>query len=1030
MTHPHPEPHSHSRSHPLPRPLSPSPALPLPLPLSRTELHGRERELQAIEAMLDRARGGRGGALTIAGDAGIGRTALLEAAVRRAGEDFRTFGTTGVPGETGVRYAGLHRLLRPLAAEIAELPPAHRGALGTIMDGAPSAAPFVLYTAVCELLSLAARKGPVLCWADDAHRLDRGSLEVLAFAARRVQDEPVAVLFAVRDDRTGAPGTADGDTARDGDGDEAGDAGVGALAGIPRMRLAPLAEEASRRVLQDALSGDTGAGGRGAGGAGTAGAGEGDLAEEVVDLACGRPLAIRELAAALTPGQLSGAAPPPRALPASSSLRARYRRRHLRLPAGARRLVLMAVAEEWLGAATLARATRLDGIEPADLDAARDSGLLRFEGEGVAVRNRLVRSSLWADASRAERQDAHALLAEVLVQDWQRPRRLWHRAAVAGEPDDALAAELADAAAACRRAGRYADSWRLWQRAATLTVEHGDRTGRFLAAAGDAWASGRSRRARAMLRQVRPPACDGTSAARAALLRGEIEVAAGTPAAAVPVLRDAAERLAGDDAQAALDALMWAAEAADAAGDTHAYLEIADRAASLPAPASPPCSPTRPGGARGELMLAHLGGMAAMVRGRYREAADLLGTAVRLGAGIADPPALVWAALAAFALGDAPRTRNLTAEAATSARRLGDAPAESYALLVAGRCEALLGHPPGPIIACHDGLRLARATRLHGHATEQLATLALTAAFNGDAAAATARLAPLTGTADLRGRTRAAAFGSWAPACLDLAADRPADAAARLRLPGGAGLAHLPARLFAVPHLVEALVRTGEHEEAARAYERFRAWTEGMGTADGPRRAAGLNGAPGREALNRRCRALLAERDADAEEHFTEALRLHEAAGAVFDLARTELLFGHRLRRGRRPRAARAHLRAALRIFERYGAVPWTAQARAELRAAGETVAPPAAVPPVPERGTAGTGGTRSPGSAAPRAASGFGTLTAQQAHIARMAAEGATNREIAARLLLSPRTIDHHLRNVFTRLGIRSRVELARLIR
>ncbi|MCP9953495.1 helix-turn-helix transcriptional regulator [Actinomadura madurae] len=125
----------------------------------------------------------------------------------------------------------------------------------------------------------------------------------------------------------------------------------------------------------------------------------------------------------------------------------------------------------------------------------------------------------------------------------------------------------------------------------------------------------------------------------------------------------------------------------------------------------------------------------------------------------------------------------------------------------------------------------------------------------------------------------------------------------------------------------------------------------------------------------------------------------------MFELARTELLFGHRLRRGRRPRAAREHLRAALRIFERYGAVPWAARARAELRAAGS-------------------------GDDASRAAAGVAKLTAQQAHIARLAAEGATNREIAARLLLSPRTIDHHLRNVFTRLGIRSRVELARLIR
>jgi hypothetical protein len=591
-------------------------------------LHGRRREIQAIETLLDRTRAGHGGALTIAGDAGTGRTALLEAAARTAAPAFRTIGTTGVPGETAVPYAGLHRLLRPLSAETAQLPPAHRGALGTIMDGAPSAAQLVLYTAVCELLSLTAKSGPVLCCADDVQWLDRGSLEVLAFAARRVQDEPVAVLFATRDDH--------------GDG----------LAGIPRLRLSPLDEDASLRVLHDAL-------GPGATASTTVDdTGGGDLAEEIIDLACGRPLAIRDLAAALTPGQLSGAAPPPRALPAGSTLRARYRRRHLRLPAGARRLVLMAVAEEWLGAATLARAARLDGIGPADLDAARASGLLRFEGEGVTVRDRLIRSSLWADASRAERQDAHALLAEVLDQEWQRPRRLWHRAAVTGEPDDRLAAELADAAGTAQRAGRYADSWRLWQRAATLTVAHGARTDRYLSAAEDAWASGRSRRARAMLRQVRPPAGDGTHAARAAVLRGRIDVAAGFPATAVPLLRDAAERLAGRDAEAALTALMWAAEAADASGDAPTYLEIADRAASLPpgdsreesAPAGRATSFAP--GSRSELMLAYLGGMAATVRGRYREAAERLGTAARLGADIADPAARAWAALAAFGLGD------------------------------------------------------------------------------------------------------------------------------------------------------------------------------------------------------------------------------------------------------------------------------------------------------------------------------------------------------------------------------------------
>lgn len=489
----------------------------------------------------------------------------------------------------------------------------------------------------------------------------------------------------------------------------------------------------------------------------------------------------------------------------------------------------MTVAEEWLGAATMERAVQADGIGDGDLDAARESGLLRFEGDGVTVRNRLVRSSLWADATREERQDAHTLLAGVLVQEWQRPRRLWHGAAVVGEPDDGLAAELAGAAAAARRAGRYADSWRMWQRAATLTVEHGARTDRYLAAAGDAWASGRSRRARAMLRQVRPRGSDGTRIARAAALRGEIETAAGSPAAAVPVLRDAAERLAGADAGAALDALMWAAEAADASGDHRAHLEIAERARALDLPAPGP---------RTELLLAHLGGVAAAIRGRYREAAERFGHAARLGPDVADPAAQAWAALAALALGDGARTRALAAEAVASARRSGDAPAESFALVATGRCAVLLGHPPAPITACHDGLRLARATRLHGHATEQLATLALTAAFNGDEARTRELLEQLTGTADERGLARAAALGSWAPACLDLAADRPADAAARLRLPGGAGLAHPPARLLAVPHLVEALVRTGEHEPAAGAYEHFRRWVDGIGSPPDRRRSA------------------------------------------------------------------------------------------------------------------------------------------------------------------------------------------------
>lgn len=944
-------------------------------------LYGRDRELRVVEGLLGRARGGHGGALTVVADAGMGKTALLDAAERTAAEGFRVLTAIGVPAEADVPYAGLHRLLRPLSDLAGELPPAFRTALAPL-SGGDAPAPFVLYSAVCELLSIAARSGPVLCRVDDAQWLDTVTLEALAFAARRVGDEPLAIVFAAR---TQAP-----------------------LTGIPHLRLPPLDEEASLRILQDAVGDSLGT----------------ELAEEVVDLASGCALAVRELAGGLTSAQLSGGAPPPRALPPGSVLRTLFRRRHLRLPPGAQRLVLMVAADEWLGAATVARAARTAGIGAREIEAARESGLLRLADHAVAgddavvVRDRLVRSSLWAEASRAERRAAHALLAQVLVQDWQRPSLIWHRAALSGEADDRIADELAEAASRSRRAGRYGDSWQAWQRAAALTSERGARADRLLAAATDAWAGGRARRARAVLRQVRPLDQDGARAGLAELLRGGIEAGSGSPATAVPMLRDAAERLAGTDGAVALAALMWAAEAADAAGDHTAYAEIAERAAHLPGvPATP----------RTDLMRAHLAGMAATLRGRYTEAARLLGRAVRLGEALAggsagdtgtgtdsgdDSAAQAWAALAALALGDG-RARALAAGAVASARLRGDAPAESYALATAARCETLLGHPPVPVAACHEGLRLARATGQHGHAAEQLAALALVAGFNGDRDAAHRHLEALSGGADRRGLAgadrrgliRAAAFGAWAPACLDLAADRPADAAARLRLPGGAGLAHPLARLLAAPHLVEALAYTGHRQPAVRAAEDFTRWAEATRT-------------PGRLALARRCAALLAECDDEAAAHYTEALRLHESAGAVFELARTELLFGARLRRGRRPRAAREHLRTALRIFERYGAVPWTGQARAELRAAGDAG-------PAPD-----------PETAAPRTASGPGEppaltgLTAQQAHIARMVAEGATNREIAARLLLSPRTIDHHLRNVFTRLGIRSRVELARMIR
>lgn len=196
---------------------------------------------------------------------------------------------------------------------------------------------------------------------------------------------------------------------------------------------------------------------------------------------------------------------------------------------------------------------------------------------------------------------------------------------------------------------------------------------------------------------------------------------------------------------------------------------------------------------------------------------------------------------------------------------------------------------------------------------------------------------------------------------------------------------------MAAPHFVEAAIRCGQRTRAVRALTTFHNW-------------ASATGCTARLALSHRCHALLAECGSDADEHFTESIRLHRASDTALELAKTELFYAHRLRRDRKPKAARELLRDAVKIFQRYDARHWAQRATAELRAAGDSVRPD-------RSGTATE-------------------LTPQQLHIARLVTEGATNREIAARLFISHRTVDHHLRNVFSKLGVRSRVELTTLLR
>lgn len=676
----------------------------------------------------------------------------------------------------------------------------------------------------------------------------------------------------------------------------------------------------------------------------------GTLAEELADLACGNPLALVELAGSLTSAQLGGTAPAPDVLPENSELRGRWRARFDALSPQAKHVVALAAVDEDLDAEALAR---------RDLDAVVEAGEL------LDVR-RLVRSAIAAEVPIDLRWKAHAELAATLPLG---ARWAWHQA-VANQ-DAKLADVLTTHAERARRCGDFATAARDHGRAAQLTSDPETKAHRLLKTAADHWAHGASHRSRAVLRTAARLTDTTELKALMDLVVGGIDLGEGLPDVAADRLVRAAKGLVGTNRGLAVAALGFAGEAANIAGDPHRYTAVAEFAREIRRSDEPPAT---------RLTLDHLVGMSATLEGRHDEALPELKEVVRLADEVAGPQARIWASQAAYVLGDATRSHEMATSAVTAARESGLTALVPWALVYRALSALLLDRHAAALTAATEGVHAATAIGQHNAVVDHLTILALLAALRGDAETAVHRMDTATEHITQRGLTRPGTFGAWAFACVDLARDRPADALDRLRLqPGHAGI-----KVMAAPQVVEAAVACGRPSTGDRALRRFEKWAD-------------TTGSTARMALSHRCHGLLEAGTAD--EHFEEAIRLHRASGTALELAKTELLYGNRLRRSRKPKAAREHLRDAVRIFESYQADHWVARAQAELRAAGDPTGEPKDHP----------------------------DLTPQQAQIARLVAEGATNREIAARLFLSHRTVEHHLRNIFARLGVRSRVELTR---
>jgi len=704
-----------------------------------------------------------------------------------------------------------------------------------------------------------------------------------------------------------------------------------------------------------------------------------NVRERLIEATQGNPLALLELVGSLSADQLAGRAPLPDPLPASAGVEQVFLERVRRLPDSTQTLLLAVAAEETRDPAVIFGAARALGSGTQEFEMAETAGLVRMVEGRIRFRHPLVRSAVYRGATFTRRQAVHRTLAAALAGEEHADRRAWHRAAAAMEPDPEVADELERSAERARRRSGYAAAARALERSAELTSGEKLRSHRLADAADAAWLAGQPERALGLLDRAAAGVPEPRLRADVAHLRGLIELRRGVPADAFTILAAGSADVAPIDPVKALAMLLPASEAAFYAGDVALTIEAARRAAALP----------RSEQRIDQFTLGLLVGIGSVLEGDPARGAPLLRQAIVLAQTFDDPSRLGFAGAAARYLGDDTAAHDFYARAVARARATGELVLLPYLLESLAVEEVAAGRYAAATASASEGLRLARETGQESSVCRNLSTLALLEAVQGREDACRTYAAEALERAVPRGLRLQAASATWALALLDLATSRPAEALARLEaLAAGSEAGHPAIALLSVPDLVEAAVHSGQTERGQIALAGFEQWA----THAAP---------PWALALVPRCRGLLSA-GAAADRHFTEALRLHGLSRRPFDRARTQLLYGEALRRARRRVDAREHLRAAFTTFQQLGAAPWAERARTELRASGET--------------------------ARQRNPSTLAQLTPQELQIARFVGQGATNREVAAQLFLSPRTIDYHLRQVFTKLGISSRAELIRL--
>ena len=897
-------------------------------------LRGRGGECELLDGLVSAVGRGESRSLVLVGEAGIGKTALLQHLLSRASET-TVLRAAGVESEMELAFATLHQLCAPRLDRLDRLPAPQGEALEVVFGERAGAPPdrFLVGLAVLSLFSELAEERPLLCVVDDAQWVDHASALTLAFVARRLQAEPIAIVFAAREPS-----------------DE--------LRHLAQLPVAGLGYRDARELLA----------------AGAPWLLDERVRDRILAEMRGNPLALIELPRGLSATQLAAGFGMADAGALSGRIEESYVRRLQVLPEEARLLLVLAAAEPLGDPFLLQLGCERLSLAPATIDATE--GLLDV-GERVTFRHPLVRSAVYGSATAPERRAAHLALAELTDRDLDPDRRAWHLAAASAGPDEEVAAELAASASRAQGRGGLAAAAAFLQRSLALTADPARRADRALAAAQASLGAGAFDAARGLLAAAEAGPLDDLQRARLDRLRAEAAYSESRGAEAAALLLRAAQALEPLDLRLARETYLDAWSSALFAGRLASPAGMSE--VSREARAAPkPDGQSRPS----DLLL---DGFALAFTDGRRSAAPVLGQAALA---FTAPEASVeevlrwgWLATAAAVMAwDFETCLAVSERGVECARGAGALTVLAVSVNVFTQGLVLAGEFDSAATRVAEADAVVEAT---GSQVAPYGALVL-AGLRGHEAAATPLIATTIAAATAGGQGTAVQYAHWANAVLLNGLGRYRDALAAATA-ASEDTPELFVSVWATIELLEAASRSEEPELERIALERLLA-------------ATAVAESDWAAAIRARSQALLSDPDA-AEPLYREAIERLQRTRLRPELARSHLLYGEWLRRQNRRLDARAQLRAAHEQFVVIGMKAFAERARGELQATGEKV-------------RKRTLGTRD-------------ELTPQELQIARLARDGLSNPEIGARLFLSPRTVEWHLRKVFAKLEIHSRREL-----